>query len=88
MSGEPVKYSIMNAHWSICCDCGLAHYRYFEIDGKNVIEVVYRDAYKTEEIRAKDMSNEHCDALIKILRNVIKNRRKNDHKGTIKTARE
>ena len=57
ISGEPrVKPRKYLIH-EICCDCGLAHAVFYDIetrDGKRVvIKTVYRDDYETDKHRKK-----------------------------------
>jgi hypothetical protein len=53
ISGEPAIIQNHMGQIEACCDCGLSHFRIYEIVNHKIKIYTYRDEYETRRIRAK-----------------------------------
>jgi len=74
--GKPNIFKTQQAYWINCCNCGLSHLYFFDVLGKNKIQLtVYLDGYKTQQNR-QAMGGKQLDWIIKTLQAEKRRRKK------------
>ena len=76
INGEEVDCGYYEWYWEVCCDCGLAHYVAYSKKNKDAMtKKVFRDAWKTEELRM-EMTEKELKNTIRNLQRILRKKRR------------